>query len=132
MENYLYTCGYCNKEYKPNKRQKQKYCSDSCRVRAFNIRKANSSRLPSKKAPNKIEQMSFAGVGNTVAGVVAVDLAKSLFTREENKPATKKDLKNLLNSLKQRYYPILNMPIRFDGAKPYYDLETNRLVYFTN
>ena len=131
MENYLYICGYCSKEYKPNKRKKQKYCSASCRVRAFKIRKS-STNLPAKKTENKIEQMSFAGVGNAAVGVLAVNLATNLLTKEENKPATKKDLKNLMNSLKQRYYPIFNIPIRNDGAKPFYDMELNRLIYLKN
>lgn len=132
MENYLYTCGYCAKEYKPNKRKKQKYCSASCRVRAFKIRNTIGNNLPVKKTANKIEQMSCAGIGNAAVGVLAVNLVTTLLTKEENKPATKKDLKNLMNSLKQRYYPILNIPIRIDGAKPYYDMESNRLIYFKN
>jgi hypothetical protein len=132
MENYLYTCGYCSKEYKPSKRIKQKYCSASCRVRAFKIRNAKVNNLPTKKTSNKIEQMSLAGVGNATAGVLAVNLVTNLLTKEENKPATKKDLKNLMSSLKQRYYPIVNIPIRIDGAKPYYDTQTNRLIYLKN
>ena len=129
MENYLYTCEYCSKEYKPNKRKKQKYCSASCRVRAFKIRNTTGNNLPVKKTANKIEQMSFAGVGNATAGVLAVNLVTNLLTKEENKPATKKELKNLMSSLKQRYHPILNIPIRIDGAKPFYDSQTQKFLY---
>jgi hypothetical protein len=140
MESYLYTCQYCAKEYKPNRRMKQKYCSNSCRVRAFKIRNAENRNLPVKENGNdkklKIEEMSFAGVGNAtvgaVAGTVAVNFMTSLLTSEENKPATKKDLKNLVSSLKQKYYPILNIPTRRDGAKAYYDAESKRLIYLKN
>lgn len=136
MESYLYTCQYCAKDYKPNRRKKQKYCSNSCRVRAFKIRKTENRNLPTKENENskklKIEKMSFAGVGNAAVGALAVNLATNLFTNEENKPATKKDLKNLVSSLKQRYYPILNIPIRRDGAKAYYDMETKSFIYLKN
>ena len=136
MESYLYTCQYCSKDYKPNRRKKQKYCSNSCRVRAFKIRNTKDRNLPVKEDEKskklKIEKMSFAGVGNAAVGTLAVNLATNLFTNEENKPATKKDLKNLVSSLKQRYYPILNIPIRRDGAKAYYDMETKSFIYLKN
>lgn len=136
MESYLYTCQYCSKDYKPNRRKKQKYCSNSCRVRAFKTRNTEIRNLPVKEDEKskklKIEKMSFAGVGNAAVGALAVNLATNLFTNEENKPATKKDLKNLVSSLKQRYYPILNIPIRRDGAKAYYDMETKSFIYLKN
>ena len=136
MESYLYTCQYCSKDYKPNRRKKQKYCSNSCRVRAFKIRNTKDRNLPvkedEKRKKLKIEKMSFAGVGNAAVGTLAVNLATNLFTNEENKPATKKDLKNLVSSLKQRYYPILNIPIRRDGAKAHYDMETKNFIYLKN
>ena len=133
MESYLYTCQYCSKEYKPNRRKKQKYCSNSCRVRSFKIRNTQIKNSPIKSNQDnekvKIEKMSFAGVGNAAIGTLAVNLATNLLTNEENKPATKKDLKNLITSLKQRYYPILNIPLRRDGAKAYFDMESKILVY---
>lgn len=136
MENYLYTCQYCGKEYKPNRRKKQKYCSNSCRTRAFVIKNGKGISLPSieikKEKGIKIEQMSLAGVGNAAAGTLAINALTSLLTSEANKPATKKDIDNLLNKLKQRYHPILNFPDRQDGAKPYYDIETRNYVYIKN
>ncbi|MCL9804599.1 hypothetical protein NAT51_03640 [Flavobacterium amniphilum] len=134
MESYLYTCQYCSKEYKPNRRKKQKYCSNSCRVRSFKIRNTQTKNLPVKVSQDseklKIEKMSFAGIGNAALGTLAVNLATNLLSNDENKPATKKDLKNLITSLKQRYYPILNIPVRRDGAKAYFDMESKSLVYF--
>lgn len=133
MDNYLYKCLYCGKDYKPNRRKKQKYCSNSCRTRAFVIRNSKGLGLTKKdtekKDPIKVEKMSIAGVGNAAVGTLAVQLATNLFTREENKPATKKDIQNLLKNLNERYHPILNIPLRHDGAKPFYDLETQTIVY---
>lgn len=136
MENYLYTCQYCSKEYKPNRRKKQKYCSNSCRTRAFAIRKNSGLNLPSidRKKPTKttIDKMSLAGVGNAAVGTLAVNLATSLFIREENKPATKKDLQEVKELLLTRYHPVLNMPSQSDGTKPFYDLDIQQIIYLSN
>ncbi|MFE3866473.1 hypothetical protein ACFX5E_00120 [Flavobacterium sp. LS2P90] len=133
MENYLYKCQYCGKEYKPNRRQKQKYCSNSCRTRAFVIRKIKGLNLPSTENKNivkkKSETMSWAGVGNATAGTLAVNIATSLFTKEENKPATKKDIKEVKNLLLTRYHSINNVPDKPDGSRPFYDLQTQNIVY---
>lgn len=133
MENYLYRCQYCGKDYKPNRRKKQKYCSNSCRTRAFVTKKSTGLSIvkkdTEKKEPLKVEKMSLAGVGNAAVGTLAVNALTTLFTSEENKPATKKDLQNLIGSLKQRHYPILNIPIMQDGSKAYYDMETKNIVY---
>ena len=134
MDKYLYTCQYCGKEYKPNRRHKQRFCSNSCRVNSFN--RNNKKNLIVKtnteteiKKPVKIDAMSWSGVGNAAAGVLAVNMVSNLLTKNENKPATKKDLENLKNSLKARYQPVLNMSSRFDGAKPFYDLKTQNIIY---
>lgn len=133
MDNYLYRCQYCGKDYKPNRRKKQKYCSNSCRTRAFVTKNSTGLSIVKKenekKEPLKIEKMSLAGVGNAAAGTLAVNALTSLFTSEENKPATKKDIQNLIGSLKQRYYPVMNIPITQDGSKAYYDMETKNIVY---
>ena len=133
MENYLYTCQYCSKQYKPNRRKKQKYCSNSCRTRAFMIKNGNSAILPvkNKKAdnPTKIEQMSLAGIGNAAAGTLAVTALTSLLTNTQDKPATKGDINNLLHQITQRYYPILNSVQGKDGTKPFYDMDTKTIVY---
>jgi DNA-directed RNA polymerase subunit RPC12/RpoP len=133
MENYLYICQYCGKEYKPNRRLKQKYCSNSCRTRAFVIRKVKMLHLPSvedkKNLEQKSETMSWSGVGNAAAGALAVNIATGLFTKEENKPATKKDIREVKNLLMTRYNSIKNVPNRPDGARPFYDLQTQSMVY---
>ena len=136
MENYLYTCAYCGKQYKPRRRRKQKYCSNSCRTNAFNAKKKNSlAKQETNKPENqlqKIDKMSWAGVGNAAAGTLAINALSSLLTREENKPATKKDFKEIKELLIKRYHPILNMQADAYGNQLYYDLETKSVVYLEN
>lgn len=133
MENYLYVCQYCSKDYKPSRRLKQKYCSNSCRTRAFVIRKITGLNLPSTESKNteekKSETMSWAGVGNAAAGTLAVNALTNIFTKEENKPATKKDIKEVKQLIMTQLHPIKNVPPRPDGARPFYDLQTQSLVY---
>ncbi|RAK19595.1 hypothetical protein B0I03_11022 [Flavobacterium aquaticum] len=133
MENYLYTCAYCGKQYKPRRRRKQKYCSNSCRTNAFNAKKKNSLVKPETNKPEnqlqKIDKMSWAGVGNAAAGTLAVNALSSLLTREENKPVTKKDFKEIKELLIKRFHPISNMRPDAYGNQPYYDLETKSVVY---
>lgn len=137
MEKYLYTCHYCGKEYKPNRRRQQRFCSNSCRTNAFNLKNKNNSVLkPEGKGidnkPQKVEKMSWAGVGNAAAGTLAVNLVANLLTSDENKPATKKDLNLLKNSLNLRYHRIMNLQNDNYGNMPYYDIETKTVVYLTN
>jgi DNA-directed RNA polymerase subunit RPC12/RpoP len=134
MENYLYKCQYCGKEFKPNRRHKQKFCSNSCRVNSFNKNKVKDAVVKTIKGvetekPLQIEKMSLAGFGNAAAGTLAVKLATNIFTSQESKSATKGDLKNLLASLKQRYHPIRGLPIRPDGSTAFYDMQTQTVVY---
>lgn len=138
MENYLYTCQYCGKEYKPNRRKKQKYCSNSCRTRAFVIKKGIGLAIIkpeiTKPEENKIDKMSTAGVGNVIVGTLIADgigaIAKNIFTNEENKPATKKDLKEMKELLLPRYHRVNNLPPNRFGQLPYYDLNTKTIIYF--
>ena len=133
MDKYSYTCNNCGKDYIPKRRVVQKYCSNSCRTRAFMLRNSKTGlSVPDnkKKEPTKIETMSLAGVGNTVAGVAIVKLAENLFISESNKPATKRDIKNLEAKIIKRYYPVKNMPLNLNGLKPYFDLDSCLVVYF--
>lgn len=131
MDNYLYKCNYCGKDYKPNRRKKQIYCSNSCRARSYQIRKKIDQKLQIVKheEQKKPEAMSWAGVGNATAGTLAANLAVNLLTANDNKPATKKDLKMLANSLKERYQIVRNLPQKMDGTRPFYDLQTQSIVY---
>jgi hypothetical protein len=73
--------------------------------------------------------MSWAGVGNATAGTLAVNVISSLLTREENKPATKKDIKEIKALLSKRYHEVLNMDLDGYGNEPFYDMETKSVVY---
>lgn len=137
MDRYSYTCQNCGKDYIPNRRGVQKYCSNSCRTRAFLLRKSKLN-LPStkvetqieEKQSTKIDKMSVAGVGNAVVGTTIVKLAEAIFTNEANKPATKNDIKNLEAKISKRYYLIKNMQKDNSGRNPYFDTVQSCVVYF--
>jgi hypothetical protein len=144
MDKEFYTCLYCFKDYEPKRRRVQKYCSSTCRSKACHARKTSDKQLtniPKQengiKAPDfsnnttktKIESVSAHGIGNATIGTLAADGLKSLFTSQENKPATKGDLKNLTNKIIKRYHLVKNIPKRLDGALPYFDIETNEVIY---
>ena len=75
-------------------------------------------------------KISLAGVGNAAIANVVTDLTKSVFTREENKPATKGDLRALMNQQpQQRYLPVYNAPQRNDDTAAFYDTTTKHLIY---
>jgi hypothetical protein len=135
MDTFLYTCHYCGKEYQPKRRFKQRFCSNSCRVNSFNRKKEMGLSIPQKESqidkPLQIEKMSMAGVANAtvgaVAGTVAVNLITSLLTNEENKPATKKDVMNIIKQNK-RFHLVKNVPCKL-GYNAFYDMQTQSIVY---
>lgn len=136
MDNFNYTCGYCGKNYVPKRRKVQKYCSASCRTRACNIRKSASLNKPIENSNsnkpsnlNKVEQMSFAGIGNAAVGTLAINTLTRVLTKDENKPLTKKDLKELKDLILQRYHEVLNLELDSLGYIPFYDMETQTIVY---
>jgi hypothetical protein len=126
--NYKYTCEYCYGKFVPKRRRVQKYCSNSCRSKAYHVRKNGP---PLKGVPGGVtptEKMSLAGVGNAAAGTAAVTILANLLTKEENKPATKGDLNKIAETLK-RYHKIINLGADPNGRLPYFDLETKMVVY---
>jgi len=137
MENYLYICHYCGIKYKPNRRNKQLFCSSSCRVNSFNIKKNKNIQnkkglaIPEQKKESE-QKINLAGIGNAAIANIATDLAKTIFTRDENKPATKGDIQTLLAKTNGRFFRVSNIPIRNDGAIAYYDMELKSVVYLNN
>ena len=132
MDRYTYNCNYCGVEYIPRRRHKQKYCSSSCRVNAFNQRQKTKERLPEIKnteALPKNDNMSWSGIGNAAAGTLAINMAAKLFTKEENKPATKGDIQKLLNNGTDKTILIKNMSTRVDGLRAYFDTLQHILIY---
>ena len=134
MDKYLYTRQYCGKESKPNRRYKQRFCTSSYWVKAFhNNKKINSvliSELKNKSQnPVQIEKMSFADIGNAAVESLATNTFTKIFTKEENLPATKKDIINIITIIKQRYFMVKNIIPKKDGALPYFDILTNTIFY---
>ncbi|MBL7559858.1 hypothetical protein JAO71_08590 [Olleya sp. YSTF-M6] len=137
----LYTCEYCYKEFEPTRRRVQKYCSNSCRSKAYHYRQVvpntlTTSQLKSKNISTtstpqqtKNESISAIGIGNAAAGNILADGLKALLTSSENKPATKKDILDLKSLITQRYLPINNLEKNQHGQSPFYDIETKSLVY---
>jgi hypothetical protein len=134
----FYNCSYCFKEFEPKRRRVQKYCSDTCRSKAYHVRKTKvqtpKSKLAELSVPNNIptpkkESMSMTGVGNAAAGTLLANTLKSALTKDSNKPATKGDLSQLLEKLNNRYHLIKNMNPNFRGEYPYFDLVDSAIVY---
>jgi hypothetical protein len=142
MDRYTYECNYCGVKYIPKRRRVQKYCSTSCRVNAFTQRKKEQRGLSNPenteqrvKETNQVDgmpgkdKMTWAGVGNAAAGTLAVNLATNLFTKEENKPATKGDIQRLLKEGMPKFILIKNIPPRSDGFRAYFDTTQQILIY---
>ena len=138
MDAHLYICDYCRKEYVPTRRGVQRFCKASCRTRSHQVK--NELRLTStiKKAVKKkkkkskkikVEKMSFAGVGNAAIGTLTVDTIGKILTKKENKPASKKDIDNLVERLNGRFHKVGNLPLNKYGQQPYFDLLINSIVY---
>ena len=133
MDKYVYLCNNCGKEYIPVRRKVQKFCSNSCRTRAYQLRIPKGDlglAVIKKDDTTKIDKMSLAGIGNAAAGTAIIKLAEALFTSEANKPATKSDIKNLEARISKRYYPIKNVPKNGFGESPYFDTVQSCVVYF--
>ncbi|MBZ9628133.1 hypothetical protein LB450_08485 [Psychroflexus sp. CAK1W] len=128
MENYHYTCHYCKKEFIPKRRKAQKFCSTSCRVRSHQLSQKFKKPAKFNTEKTKIDQVSVAGVANAAIGTTAADLVKNLLTPEQNKSATKADLKRLEEML-QRYHKVGNIKNLGDGRAPYYDMQLKMVVY---
>ena len=136
MEKYNYRCEYCSKEYIPRIRKIQKYCSNTCRSKAYFQKQ---KQLVSEKViglskehdsdSSKKETINMAGIGNAAIANVATAALKSLLTPEDNKPATKGDLKKLLAQFKNRYVRIENLPKKLDQTEAYFDNEKKEIVY---
>ena len=92
---------------------------------AIPIEKSDKISEIEKKETKK---MSFAGTAESTAGTLLADGLVSLFTKEENKPATKGDLIKAISHL-DRYQPIFEMSRNSLGQLPYFDMETKTVLY---
>ena len=145
-ESKYYTCNFCQNEFTPTRRKIQKYCSDTCRSKAYYHRKNNNKELKPqanlqqkvsnelegknvKHSKTKVEQVSMAGVGNSALGTWAADGLKSLVTKYEDKPLTKGDIRKIAAEVNGRYHLVMNANPLPDGKKAYFDMETGNVVY---
>lgn len=141
MESRFYTCKYCFKEFEPKRRRVQKYCSDTCRNKAHHAKKPKHV-LPIPKEENlpvaelkpdiqrKNKSVTIGGVGESFLGAFAYDASKEFFKPKQNRAATKKDILELKSLIVgERYLPITNMYPNQFGQNPYYDIETQEVVY---
>ncbi|MCF7559032.1 hypothetical protein L3X39_00155 [Sabulilitoribacter multivorans] len=134
-------CNHCGSEYTPRRRGVQKFCSNSCRSRSWLLKQnktkphkttleQNKIQVPTVQSTPKKETISLTGAANAALGAAAVDLAKYVFTPEDNKNATKRDIKELKSVIKgQRYFEVKNIPKDNNGKMAYYDIDTGFMVY---
>jgi hypothetical protein len=61
---------------------------------------------------------------------LAVDAATAIFTLEDNKSATKGDLKRLAVEINGPYHLLKNIPARCGGALAYFDMQMQCVEYF--
>jgi hypothetical protein len=144
MDTYKYNCAYCHEEFIPKRRYAQKYCSNSCRAKAYHRRQVekggtvnNNDLVPqpvqqdetTAKKKMAIDKMSASGVGNAMVGTLLANLLKNLLSDDGSKPATKSDIAALIDKL-QRFHLITNLQAKPFGRQPYFDMYTNQVVYF--
>ncbi|MHA7843222.1 MAG: hypothetical protein ACX93I_07885 [Winogradskyella sp.] len=87
--------------------------------------------IESKTKSESSDKITAAGVANTALGTAAIEIAKKIATPEMKKNATKEDIENLATLIKgKRFYPIRNLPKNNSGKSPFYDLQTEKIVYF--
>ena len=137
-------CLHCEKEYTPTRKGVQIFCSNSCRSRYWYLNNSLDSKSTPLSKDNKevatiskeeikIDKMSRSGVGNatvgTLVGNLGTDLLKNVFTKDENKPATKGDIEALKNLINTRYFLIHNVKTDVWGRKPYFDIGTGKILY---
>ena len=117
MKKTIKICPHCNNEFESN-HARRIYCSDSHRVAAYNKKKGFKVMLvaPDDKLAiskdNSLEGLkgikqeplynnSFGKqMGASAIGSVAANLLISAFTKEEDKPVTKKDLVELFQAIR--------------------------------
>jgi len=142
METHLYTCQFCQIKYKPAKRKIQKFCSATCKSKDWHHKNKKAVIPPMKKVPESLgatqdhktenKQMSLPGIGDAATGTFIVQQLTRLFTKFENKAATKKDIEEIKNLINTRYFKIHNHPPDRMGRKPFFDMGTGEIKYYND
>jgi hypothetical protein len=111
-------CKYCGSDFYP-RRKDQVYCSQSCRVQycykknnyqyrdgSYKKEESNYLTVQSLKGVDKPQVIEDKNDGiklnrtiETALGAASYDIAKNLFTKDENKPLKVKDIKPLMGQL---------------------------------
>lgn len=134
---YQDICKNCSKLYIPKRRGAQKYCSDSCRSRAYQKRKSTGLKKPADLTTKKSEEVknessstiNAASIMNAFIAAFGYDAIKGLLTPAGSKPVTRNDLNKLIEKIDQRYIPLRNIPMKNDGTYAFCDKKTEALVY---
>ncbi|WP_417212506.1 hypothetical protein [Bizionia sp.] len=141
QKSYFYNCNYCDKEYKPTKRGKQKFCTTSCRVAFFNANKKlkeiqavdNALKVKDNETINNGPKVNLPDITNAAIGHAASSILTNLFTPKSKKPVTKQDLEDFkLKYHGGRFRPVLNCPQNDKGETAYFDLERNEVIFSFN
>jgi hypothetical protein len=141
----FYTCKYCYSEFKPIRRNIQKYCSNTCRSKAHHQKMKNKTIAPNTSLnlengnelkenisnKTKIDSMSMSGIGNAATGALLANSLQKLLTPNNSKAASKGDIEDLKSFLRQRYFIIKNMPLNHLGQTPHFDIQTQNIIYMT-
>ena len=88
---------------------------------------SEKSIIPKKQTLH--EKMSLAGIGNAAVGTAAVEIAKKILTPNNDRPATKKDIQDLMIFLKSRYLLVNNLKRDIYGRPAYYDIVTGNITH---
>ena len=148
MKTGNYICELCGNEYEPTKRGIQRFCSRKC-GKKHNYHKNKSNKELSEKTykgfsktpkeenkKGKIEEVTLPGVLQVTTGVLLANGMKhfgnKIFGNPNNESVTKGDILELTKSRgdQDRYRPIKDYILGPNGEQHYFDLETNKIVYF--
>lgn len=139
MDTHTYNCLYCHEEYIPKRRHSQKYCSNSCRSKAYHIRnRSNKKPQPAIEQQEKTETKKqetlkemFKSFAIVFGGSYLSDKIQALLTAPDDKPSTKGDVKIILDCILQvrQLYKIEDGPTGPNGEIAYFDIFSKRIVY---
>jgi hypothetical protein len=151
MKKENYSCDYCQKEFIPTRKGVQRFCKSNCRKKySYHKNKVTPKAKPKEEISqileklqnkkNKIEEMSLPGVANGLGANLAMEGIKATinaFKPEEKKPVTKRDLQaisydihTIIKLLNKRYFQIQNLERNPQGAIPYFDMSSRKIIYF--
>lgn len=120
-------CPHCKKEFESN-HARRIYCSDSHRVSAYNKKKGFRVAIVAPVEPfeSEIINKGLSGVKNNESSLkesknqfgsqvgaaalanLGTELIKNILIKDENKPATKKDLMEVFRVLQQNQFSLYN------------------------